>query len=148
MKKTVVVSIMFIGLFMTAQEHHRKEGRRAMPDLSPEQIANLKTKKMTLALDLTKNQQVKIKSLLTAKAEERKAKMEAQKERKENREMGKPSPEERYAMANARLDLQIAHKKEVKAILDEVQYAKWEKMREKRRHHMKRYKKDKRSGKK
>ena len=91
------------------KEMKREKGKEFMKDLSPEQVAQLQTKKMTLALDLSENQQKRILALNTETAKVRKQKMEERKAKKEKKE--KPTDEEKYAMMNARLDAKIAFKK-------------------------------------
>lgn len=130
MKKFIMIAVLLTGMTAMAQRHDMQEGRKSMKDLSPEQIATLQTKRMTLALDLTDAQQAKMKTLFTKEAEERKAKMEERKTKRENDE--KLTADEKYAMENERLDKQIAYKKAIKSILSDEQYAKWEKMHKKR----------------
>lgn len=148
MKKTVMMAVLLAGLTATAQKGERAH-RDAMKDLTPEQVATLQTKKMTLALDLTEVQQQQIKAIQLENAEMRKAKMEERKAQKEEREAKKPTSEERYAMANARLDHQIAQKAEMKKILSEEQYTQWQRMQHRKgRHGYNRHGKDRnRSGK-
>lgn len=121
--------VFLVGLTATAQQGKRTH-RDAMKDLTPEQVATLKTKKMTLALDLTKAQQKQVKVIQLENAERRKAQMEERKAQREEGEVKKPTSEERYAMANARLDHQIAQKAEMKKILSEEQYAQWQTMQQ------------------
>ncbi|MBQ4915802.1 hypothetical protein J8L85_15205 [Maribacter sp. MMG018] len=130
MKKLIMIAVLLTGMTAMAQRHDMKEGRKSAKDLTAEQIATLQTKRMTLALDLTDAQQAKMKTLLTKDAEERKAKMEELKAKRKNDE--KLTAEEKYAMQNERLDKQIAHKKAIKSILSDEQYAKWEKMQKRR----------------
>ena len=130
MRKLVLAVLLLIGITAMAQEKNRKEGRRYMADFTPEQMATLQTKRMTLALGLTADQQSKIQAMFTKNAVERKAKMEAHKARRESGES--LSDDEKFVLQNERLDTQIAHKEEMKAILDDAQYTKWEKMRAKR----------------
>ena len=139
MKHIVYALAILFTLNIAAQEgtdqtdrHERKEMRKGkatkfMKDLSPEQIAELQTKKLTLALDLSKNQQQQFLALYTATAKIRKQKMEARKAKTEKKE--KPTSEEKYAMMNERLDAKIAYKQKVKQILSEDQYERWEKMK-------------------
>lgn len=126
MKKLIMAILVMAGISATAQNHNMKGNRDAMKDLTPEQIATLQTKKMTLTLDLNESQQSKMKSILTEGAKMRKSKMEDFKTRKE--EGKKMTAEERYSMQNERLDHQIARKKEMKSLLTDEQYLKWEKM--------------------
>ena len=130
MKKLVFIAIALFTLNAMAQQDgprqrkgHDKE--RAGRDLSPEEMANLKTKEMTLHLDLTDAQQKKVSALMLAEAKVRKAKME---ERKEKESSEKPSKEEHLKMMNERLDAQISMKREMKEILTAEQYLKFDKL--------------------
>ena len=136
MKNLVVIAIAFLTLSATAQDRrqerkgndHRKE---IMKDLTPEEVANLKTKKLTLKLDLTDKQQKKVESILLEQAVDRQKKREAH-QNKEEKE--KPSKEEFLKMQNERLDNQIEMKRKMKDILTEEQYAKFEKMKPRKQH--------------
>ncbi|MGI9547732.1 MAG: hypothetical protein ACR2MM_10870, partial [Flavobacteriaceae bacterium] len=101
----------------------------AMKDMNPEQVASLETKKLTLALDLTEQQQAEIRQIELENAEYRKAKMEERRAVKDSEKAEKPSSDERYAMMSDRLDRKIDHKEKMKSILDKSQFEKWEKMR-------------------
>ena len=127
MKKAILALCLMGVTSLMAQERGERNHRQALRDLSPEQVATLKTKKMTLALDLTEAQQEQVRSLHLENAKLRKSKMEEHKQRKENNN-DKPTIDERYAMQIERLDNQIAHKAEMKTILSAEQYEKWEKM--------------------
>ncbi|WP_420574857.1 hypothetical protein [Kordia sp.] len=134
MKNIIYALAIIFTLNVAAQEGHdrkdrkeRKEMKRGfMQDLTPEEQATLHTKKLTLALDLSDNQQQQVLALNTKVAQVRKAKMEAHKTQKEKGE--KPSKEERYKMMNERLDAKIAYKNSMKKILSNEQYERWEKM--------------------
>lgn len=132
--------LLLAGITATAQKDEMRGRQHAMKDLSPEQIATLQTKKMTLALDLSEAQQTKMKSLLASNAAARKAKMEAHKAQKESKE--KMTSQEKYALQNERLDHKIAQKQEMKALLTEAQYTKWEKMQHRKGKHRKGKKKE------
>ena len=137
MKKVVLASMLLIGFTALAQpsSSRESESRQGMQDLTPEQMASLQTKKMTLALDLTEVQQGQIKALQLENAKRHKAKMEERKAQKETDKSKKPTSEERYAMSNTRLDRQIAEKAEMKKILSVSQFEKWEKMRHRKGKH-------------
>lgn len=134
MKSLVVIAIAFSTLSVNAQERrqerkgndHKKE---IMKDLTPEEVANLKTKKLRLKLDLTDIQQKKVESILLEQAVERQNKRKAHQNKKEK---DKPSKEEFLKMQNARLDSKIEMKQKMKDILTEEQYAKFEKMKSRR----------------
>jgi periplasmic protein CpxP/Spy len=134
MKKLVVIAIALASLQAIAQNHkgeqrkgERKESVHKFNDFSPEQIATLKTKKMTLHLDLTEAQQRDIQRINIVNATERKAKMDSHRKMRESSTTGKPSKEDRFNMMNERLDKQIAHKKQMQAILSKEQFEKFEK---------------------
>jgi len=125
-----------VGLTAMAQRSENRH-RGEMKNLTPEQTATLQTKKMTLALDLSQEQQTKIQALNLEKAKDRKAKWEARKAAKESDDATKPTADERYAMQNARLDQMIAQKAEMKNILSADQYDKWQKMAHRKGKHRK-----------
>lgn len=133
MKKLILLAVLAVSVQVFAQdapkpERHRGERADKMMNLSAEEMATLQTKKMTLHLDLNASQQEQIQKINLENAKQRKAMMEARKAKREQGE--KPTPEERYAMENARLDHQIAMKAKMKKILNDTQYQKWEKAHE------------------
>lgn len=137
MKKLIVIAIAFISVQAFAQPNQgeqRKQRMHKKHDFTPEQAATLHAKKMTLHLDLNEKQQAQVKEILLENAQARKAKMEAFKAKKESGELKKPTTEERFEMANAKLDHQIAMKAKMKKILNEEQFAKWEKVMAKMAH--------------
>ncbi len=138
MKKLVVLIVLMAGITAIAQKPERNRGdRNHMKDMTPEQIATLQTKQMTLALDLTDAQQKEIQSLNLENALKRSEKKKEMKARKDSGETKKLTSEERYAMKTAMLDHQIAQKEKMKKILDKEQYEKWEKMKKNREGHRK-----------
>ena len=121
MKRAILIVMCFMGLSAIAQRGENSH-RDTFKDLTPEQMATLQTKRMTLALDLDEKQQSKIKAINLEQAQSRKAKMEERKAARESGESKKPTAEERFAMQNERLDKMIAHKAEMKSILSDEQY--------------------------
>lgn len=109
MKKIILASLMFVSLSTFAQKEM---------NLTPEQSAELRTKEMTLKLDLTEQQERKVYAINKEIAEKR----------SEMRKVDRKalSDDERYEMRLARLDEMIGVKKEMKTILNEQQYEKWE----------------------
>ncbi|MEP3836462.1 MAG: hypothetical protein ABJM36_02390 [Algibacter sp.] len=158
MKKLILVAVALFALQVSAQEdknekHNRGErGERGerMMNLSAEEMATFQTKKMTLALDLNNTQQAKIYKINLENANKRKEMMADHKAKKESGDAKKPTQKERLAMANARLDQKIAEKAKMKDILNNEQYAKWEKSQErmgnKGKRNGERKKKDKKKG--
>ena len=147
MKKLIVLAALVISTVTFGQEdhkekreHHKKGKMEMMKDLSPEQMATLRTKKMILALDLTKVQQEKMHTLHLEGA---KARKEHMKKRAENRGAEKPklSSEEKYQKINSVLDRKIEMKSKMKSILTQEQFQKWERSQKqsrnkKKKHHM------------
>jgi len=136
MKK--IASVLLVALFTLstfAQEPQRKQKNH---DFTAGQIAELQTKKMTLHLDLTVDQQEQILEINKQNAIERKQKMEEHKALKEsNKEL---SGDEIFTRKSARLDKMIAHKAEMKKILNDEQFEKWETSKKHRMHKMKKRK--------
>ncbi|HEY5688330.1 MAG TPA: hypothetical protein VIS27_08510 [Yeosuana sp.] len=137
MKNLLFVALALVAIQVSAQEKNERPNRERGEkmerylDFSPEEMATLQTKKMTLHLDLNESQQKEIKKLNLENAIQRKAKMEAHKAQKESGNMEKASKEARLKMMNDRLDHQIEIKATMKKILNEDQFAKWEKSQEK-----------------
>ena len=120
MKSLFVAVLMMTGIFGFSQ---RGSGHGAMKDMSPEQVATLETKKMTLALDLNEKQQQQIQEIHLDKAIERQTFRQERKARD-----SKPDADERFEIMSDRLDKQIAVKDQMKDILSNEQYEKWEKI--------------------
>ncbi len=110
------------SLTAMAQEGPERGPRDGKDQLTPEQMATLQTKKMTLALDLSSAQQKQVQEFHLENAKLRKEKREAVKGKRTDL-----SSEERFALQNERLDHMIAQKEKMKKILNEEQFAKWEK---------------------
>ena len=123
-----------------AQEGHRHGPRQAEDPLTPEQMATLLTKKMTLALDLSKAQQEQIREFHLENALLRQEKMEARKEDRTKTSPKELSADERFAMQSERLDKMISHKEKLRSILNQEQFEKWEKLMHNQKGH--RHKRD------
>ena len=117
------------SLTAMAQEGPERGPRDGKDQLTPEQMATLQTKKMTLALDLSSAQQKQIQEFHLENAMLRKEQMEAVKGKRKDL-----SSEERYALQNKHLDHKIAQKEKMKKILNEDQFSKWEKEMSHRNH--------------
>jgi len=135
MKYTLKILVLFFSLSVFAQQPPRQmdseRGKRpnnrmqAKKALTPEQEATLWTKKMTLELDLNKNQQDQMYALILGKTKKIKLRME-------NKPKERPSKEEIYNMHISRLDEAIAMKESLKKILNDDQFAQWELMKNKK----------------
>lgn len=130
MKKIILIALAFVALQVTAQQQKNVNGNvnhkksHAFAQFTPEEVATIKTKKMTLFLDLDSSQQREIQKINLEKATDRKAHIEAKKESGLNNTLSK---EDRVARINKMLDYKIATKAKMKQILNAEQYAKWEK---------------------
>lgn len=134
MKKLLTLLILAVSFTVTSQAQRGNKAKHEK--LTTEQKTELAVKKMTLQLDLTEAQQKQIKPLVAKQVVERQ-KMWAK--RKAMKKSGsKPTADERYAMKSKILDKQIAYKTEMKRILNEQQYERYEKMTARK---MKRHKK-------
>ncbi len=123
MKNVILILTALVSLNGFAQ-------KRGAEKLSPEQMATLQTKKMTLDLDLNENQQTKVYQLNFENATNRQLKRGEAKALRANGEPKKLTSEEQYAMQIGRLDHQIAQKEKMDAILNKDQFTKWEQMQE------------------
>ncbi len=117
-----------------AQEGHRHGPHGSGDPLTPEQVAILQTKRMTLALDLTQAQREKVQEFHLENARQRQEKMEARKEERDNKSKKDFSAEERFQRQSERLDRMIADKKKMKGILTPDQFEKWERVMQHHKH--------------
>ncbi|MGB0788877.1 MAG: hypothetical protein ACPG7E_04435 [Marinirhabdus sp.] len=129
MKKTALIILStFVAIATYAQrperphKNARNNLRKAVQDLPPEKVGKLAAKKMTLALELTAEQQAQIETLEIERATARKAKMEARKKTE------RPTAEQIYKIRAQAMERQIAHKRKMKQVLNAEQYERWEKM--------------------
>ena len=139
MKKVVILLLICFSSISFAQpaekeKRNQKDQKEFFESLSDEELATLRSKKMMLSLDLSPQQYQQVYTLTLMKI---KTKRNDQVSKKRISDL---SNEEKFSLANERLDDQIAHKKEMKSILNESQYEKWEgitmrsRMRHKRSH--------------
>ncbi|NQY06306.1 MAG: hypothetical protein HRT68_09010 [Flavobacteriaceae bacterium] len=139
MKKLVVTAILFVGFSVFGQEKHEiKRGKkhfRMAQEFSPEQIATIKSKQMTLMLDLSESQQKQVHKLIQSNIKERNKIREEMKEKKGN---GKPNPEMHFERMNKMLDKKNEMKRSLKQILSKEQYEKLEITRLNKKRMMKR----------
>ena len=128
MKKILIIgSLAFAGLYANAQEvkvdvnnRIRVEREREVKNdnrLTPEQLAELRVKKLVLDLDLTEKQQKKLFDLEKKSFDNR---------TKAFNKKGKKNKEERFEKQKDRLDDRIEYKREMKKILSKKQFEKWE----------------------
>ncbi|WP_111706660.1 hypothetical protein [Lutibacter citreus] len=140
MKKLVgiltLVLVFTLSSTVNAQQQQKRSHKKS--NYSSEQMATLMTKKLTLHLDLDLKQQKEVLNLITKEATQRKAMMEKMKERRANGE--KPTDAEKFEFENNRLDRQIAQKNDMKKILSNEQFEKWEKVQNAKMRHGKKSK--------
>jgi len=131
MKSLFIAIFALFSLTVCAQQNRqgkqRGKDRIEQTDLNPEQQASLRSKKMTLALDLSDAQEKKVYQLELAKAKERMARREAGQKGKERDQADK------FKRQEERLERQISFKRSLKEILTDEQMIKWEKMQHQRR---------------
>ena len=130
MKNLLIIMLALIFSASYAQQNknernergqHKKEMRQKGNKLSPEQKAELSSKKMTLQLDLNEAQQKKLYAVELEHAKLRNVRYQNKKNKVELND------EERFKLKTERLDDQIAIRKEMKSILTEKQYEIWQK---------------------
>ena len=103
MKRLAVALVMLMSIGMAAQRNDGPRMRKGpQMDMTAEEMATLRTKHMTLVLDLTQAQQDKVHVINLENAQFRKAKWDNIKALKESGEWKRPTSEERFAMQNAR----------------------------------------------
>ncbi|WP_438961842.1 hypothetical protein [Nonlabens sp.] len=126
MKKIIVLIALMAVTFAQAQEGRKGERRDRMKDVTPEEMATMQSKKLTLALDLSDQQEKEVYQILFKQAEKRKSNNLSKEERE------KLTVDQKKAARIAIMDEKIAVKRNMKSILDKDQYVKWEKMMQKR----------------
>jgi len=140
MKKILILLMIFSVGIANAQEGNqdrkekRKELRANFKDVSVEQMAELKTKQLTLNLDLSPAQEIEMKKFQLQQATKRKEYFETRKDKKD------VSASERIELKTKMVEEKIAAKNKMKTILTEDQFKKWEqhlaerKMKRSKRH--------------
>ena len=132
MKRILALLVLVHAISFQTNAQERKRQHRQGENLTAEQIATLGSKKMTLGLDLTSSQEKQVYKLLEAQAQDRiEMKIQRQEMRKNNE---RPSEEDKYNFKVAQLDKQIAFKTEMKKVLNDEQYEKWEKIMARKKH--------------
>lgn len=124
MKNLILVIALTLSSLTFAQNRKGSE-------MTPEQQAEIQTKRLTLDLDLNSNQQKEVKAIILEQAKKREA---LKVEMKAKREKGeKLSADERYEKQSDRLDDQIEFKAKLKKVLTADQMKKWEVKQEERK---------------
>lgn len=136
MKKLFIVALLVVGMTSFAQERKARPERAKMEQMTPEQRNQLHLKKMTLELDLNASQQKEMSKIIAEQSAKREARIA---ERKANKDSAKKqlTADELFAKKSKMLDEQIVMKERMKKILTPEQYKKWDDMKGKRHHGMK-----------
>lgn len=121
MKKAFLLFMTLSTLALSAQNiDSNKQGKwnKSKTEFTPEQRAELRSKQLTLDLDLNISQQNQVKELFLKSIQN-------------NPQIGKKRSEmtsnEKFELKNTMLDQRIKIKKGLKEILNEDQFQKWEK---------------------
>ena len=114
------ISLLVATILVTGMAH----AQEGTDKLDPATRARLETKQMTLALDLTDAQAAQVLKLNEERTRNRAA---ARKKRKEMRDT-RPTPQQRAAYQEQRLDQMIAYKRSMRSLLNDKQYERFEKM--------------------
>ena len=136
MKKLFIVALAVVGMTSFAQERNVTAKKSKMEQMTSEQRNQLQLKKMTLELDLNAAQQNEMRTIIAEQSIKREARMAARKETQDSAKK-QLTADERFAKKNQMLDEQIVMKERMKKILSADQYKKWEDMKGKRHHGMK-----------
>ncbi len=133
MKNLLLIALALFTLNAVAQNQktdrpNRKADAKMMNQMTPNERADLQTKKLTLKLDLSDAQQEKVHAIILKQATTNENKRKAWKSSKANDNV-KTSKDEVLKMRNERLDQQIQMKRDMKAILTAEQYEKFEKIK-------------------
>lgn len=124
MKSLVYITVLFFSLSTFAQKPMAKKQKF---DFTPEQQADIQSKRLSLLLDLSPKQTQQVKEIQLERAIQRKSMKEAHKKGKVNGE--KPSTEEAFKLKSSHLDDLIAFQGKMKNILNEEQYKLWKETR-------------------
>ncbi len=123
---TSILAVLFV-LNLSAQEPKLNERKQ---QYTPEQIAELQTKKMELEFDLTDKQRKELYKLNLETAQKREAKKQELKELKT--EQKQLTSDEKYQMQLKRLDEAKYHQTEMKRVLGEEKYNVWKEKQQQR----------------
>ena len=107
--------------------HNRHQMKEKMAELTPEQLADLKTKEMTLQLDLNQLQQEEVYTINLTQ-------IQARQQQKENgKKPEEMTSDELYQFRASQLDQRIATKEKLQSVLNPEQLAKLEQMDRRKR---------------
>ena len=130
MKNLVILAILLGSFSLIAQpkDAHQfkrdKHPKELLKDLSPQQRAEILSKRMVLQLDLSDKQQEQVADLILEREARR------PEDRPSRKEMEALSKEERFRLMNEKLDDRIQFNRELKGVLTEAQWTKWNESQE------------------
>lgn len=124
MKNIIGILVVVLLVSTTLNAQGRKGNNKKGNDFTPEQMATLQTKSMTLKLDLDKNQQEAVYDLQKNQMLVRQAMRAAMQERRANGNT--PTSDEQFQLKSSRLDRMKLHSDAMKKILTKEQFEKWE----------------------
>ena len=136
MKKLFIAALLVVGMTSFAQEREATTERAQMEQMTLEQRNQLHLKKMTLELDLNVSQQKEMSKFIAEESAKRESRMAETKAKKDVKKK-QFTADERFAKKNQMLDEQIVMKERMKKILSADQYKKWEEIKGKRHHGIK-----------
>lgn len=111
---------MLISLTGFSQQRDMGRMERAQKiKMTPEQRAEISSKRMALALDLTESQRMEIETLHFEQLNENKTRIT------ERRKTARENAKKRDERSIKNLDKRLSHQEKMKEILNEEQYAKW-----------------------
>lgn len=122
MKKLISLTVMIIMISFTINAQQNQPMKKRGNNFTPDQEATIQSKKLALNLDLNETQQNQVYNLIKENA--------IHKEKNKAAFKGSEiTSEQRFSIANERLDRQIHQKEAMKKILTKEQFDKWEKMK-------------------
>ncbi|MFO7720445.1 MAG: Spy/CpxP family protein refolding chaperone [Gillisia sp.] len=125
MKKISLILVLMLSISAFAQDRkqeRKQDHKMDRVEMSADEMATLRTKKMALKLDLTEEQQARLKTLFSEEATYKKTTMA------QHRAMKKDTAtwnKNRFAIQNARLDHQKEMQDKIKTILTPEQFETW-----------------------
>lgn len=120
MKSLILILLMLISLTGFSQQRDMGRMERAQKiKMTPEQRAEISSKRMALALDLTESQRMEIETLHFEQLNENKTRIT------ERRKTARENAKKRDERSIKNLDKRLSHQEKMKEILNEEQYAKW-----------------------
>jgi len=119
--KNLFLTAMLVIAGMAVAQPGNKEGKDQPQNRNLEQVASLTAKRLTLALDLTDQQQNAVYDLTLQE-------LKARKERPTRKAINDMSTDQKSELRFQRLDRRIAVKRKMNTILNADQYSKWHAM--------------------